>query len=365
MIIMKSSVTSRNLPSDSPKGRRNTGCLVKIRTAFLFVNKIHKSPQNVNFGSMPFNDIKPFLIVITGPTAIGKSSVSLQVAAHFSTEIISADSRQFFREMKIGTAVPPEEDLTAIPHHFIHNRSIHDYYNASRYEEEVLQTLERIFQNRHVAVLTGGSMLYVDAVCNGIDYLPEVDMPTRNHLTALYEKEGIEYIRMMLKQADPEYYGEVDLMNHKRILHALEICLITGRPYSGFRKQQPKQRPFRLIKIGLTASREIIYERINQRVDQMVDEGLELEVRTLYPYRNINALNTVGYREWSDYFEGLTTKPETIEKIKSNTRRYARKQITWFKRDPLIKWFDITDADQIIPYIEQIIKEEWKASDNS
>ena len=309
-------------------------------------------------------DRKPFLVVITGPTAIGKSAVSLKVAAHFSTEIISADSRQFYREMKIGTAVPTEEELSAIPHHFVHSRSIHNYYNASMFEEQVLQTLDNLFRKNPVVVLTGGSMLYVDAVCNGIDDLPEVDMQTRNHLTALYEKEGIEYLRLMLKQADPDYYKEVDLMNHKRILHALEICMITGKPYSGFRKQQPKQRSFGIIKTGLTASREIIYERINRRVDQMVAGGLEEEARMLYPHRHINALNTVGYKEWSDYFEGQLTKSETIDKIKANTRRYARKQLTWFKRDPAVKWFDIAQTDQIIPYIEQIISKEWKATES-
>jgi tRNA dimethylallyltransferase len=313
---------------------------------------------------MPEVNSKPFLIVITGPTAIGKSAVSLKVAAHFSTEIISADSRQLYREMSIGTAVPTSAELQEIPHHFVHSHSIHDYYNASRFEEEVLQKLDDLFHRHSAVVLAGGSMLYVDAVCNGIDDLPEIDMEIRNYLTELYATEGIESLRLMLKKADPLYYAEVDLQNHKRLLHALEICLITGKPYSGFRKQERKSRPFNLIKIGLTADREVIYNRINQRVDQMVADGLEEEARSLFPHRSTNALNTVGYREWFDHFEGLMTKAETIDKIKSNTRRYARKQLTWFKRDRMIKWFDIRQTDQIIPYLNSLTIDKWNRTDN-
>jgi tRNA dimethylallyltransferase len=313
---------------------------------------------------MPEVISKPFLIVITGPTAIGKSAVSLQVAAHFSTEIISADSRQLFREMSIGTAIPSSDELQQIPHHFIHSHSIHDYYNASRFEEEVLMKLQALYRYYDVVVLTGGSMLYVDAVCKGIDDLPEIDLEIRNYLTGVYTSEGIESLRLMLKRLDPVYYDEVDLQNHKRLLHALEICMITGKPYSGFRKQEIKNRPFTLIKIGLTAGRAVIYDRINQRVDQMVAYGLEDEARSLYPYRSTNALNTVGYREWFDHFEGRMTKAETIEKIKSNTRRYARKQLTWFKRDQMIKWFDIGQTDQIIPYLDSLTSSKWNQTDN-
>lgn len=302
---------------------------------------------------MPVNKhTKPFLIVITGPTAIGKSEISVQVARHFSTEIISADSRQIYREMCIGTAVPGQAELSGVPHHFIHSRSIHDYYNASRFEEDVLLTLESLFQRHRVVVMTGGSMLYIDAVCQGIDDLPGIDPELRQNLLKRYEDEGLESLRLQLKHMDPEYYAQVDLMNHKRILHALEVCLMTGKPYSSFRTGGIKERPFQIVKIGLNAKRDILYDRINERVDQMVRAGLEEEARQLFPFRHYNALNTVGYREWFDYFDDKLTRDEAIFKIKSNTRRYARKQLTWFRRDPAIRWFDIDETGQIIPYIE-------------
>jgi tRNA dimethylallyltransferase len=313
---------------------------------------------------MPEQAIQPILIVITGPTAIGKTSVSTEVARYFNTEIISADSRQLFREMVIGTAVPDAKELMEIRHHFIHSHSIHDYYSASRFEEEVLAKLIDLFSRHKLVVMTGGSMLYIDAVCKGIDDLPAVNMDIRQQLIRKFETEGIESLRFELKILDPVYYREVDKKNHKRLLHALEICLITGKPYSSFRTNPRRKRPFHIIKIGLNTDRKVLYERINHRVDQMVAGGLEQEARDLYPFRQNNALNTVGYREWFEHFEGVTTASEAIEKIKGNTRRYARKQLTWFKRDEEINWFDLTETGKIIPFIESKTASLWSTGDN-
>lgn len=307
---------------------------------------------------------KPVLIVITGPTAIGKTKVSTEVAHYFNTEIVSADSRQLYREMSIGTAVPGQSELHGIRHHFIHSHSIHDYYNASRFEEEVTEKLKELFLSYNVVVMTGGSMLYIDAVCKGIDDLPAIDMQTRKNLIQKHKTEGIECLRFMLKKLDPDYYYEVDLKNHKRLLHALEICIMTGKPYSSFRTRPQKQRPFHILKIGLNTNRKNLYDRINLRVDQMIAAGLEEEARNLYPLRDNNALNTVGYREWFDHIEGLISKEEAIEKIKSNTRRYARKQLTWFKRDQDITWFDISESSLIIPFIELNLRNLWNKPDN-
>jgi tRNA dimethylallyltransferase len=313
---------------------------------------------------MPEQAIQPILIVITGPTAIGKTSVSTEVARYFNTEIISADSRQLFREMVIGTAVPDAKELMEIRHHFIHSHSIHDYYSASRFEEEVLAKLIDLFSRHKLVVMTGGSMLYIDAVCKGIDDLPAINMDIRQQLIRKFETEGIESLRFELKILDPVYYREVDKKNHKRLLHALEICLITGKPYSSFRTNPRRKRPFHIIKIGLNTDRKVLYERINQRVDQMVAGGLEQEARDLYPFRQNNALNTVGYREWFEHFDGVTTASEAIEKIKGNTRRYARKQLTWFKRDEEINWFDLTETGKIIPFIESKTASLWSTGDN-
>ncbi len=313
---------------------------------------------------MPEQAIQPILIVITGPTAIGKTSVSTEVARYFNTEIVSADSRQLFREMVIGTAVPDAKELTEIRHHFIHSHSIHDYFSASRFEEEVLAKLTDLFTRHNLVVMTGGSMLYIDAVCKGIDDLPAINMEIRQQLIRKFETEGIESLRFELKILDPVYYREVDKKNHKRLLHALEICLITGKPYSSFRTNPRRERPFHIIKIGLNTDRKVLYQRINHRVDQMVAEGLEQEARDLYPFRQYNALNTVGYREWFEHFEGVTTASEAIEKIKGNTRRYARKQLTWFKRDEEINWFDLTETGKIIPFIESKTASLWSTGDN-
>lgn len=308
--------------------------------------------------------MKPILVVITGPTASGKTALSIDVARHFGTEILSADSRQLYREMHIGTAVPGYDELMQVRHHFIHTLSISEYYNASMFEQDVLQTLECIFKHTRMAVLTGGSMMYIDAVCKGIDDLPVVDPQLRNELIALFEREGIEPLRIQLRLLDPDYYAEVDLQNPKRLLHALEICMMTGKPYSSFRTNTTRERPFHILKIGLNPPRDLLYRNINQRVDDMVMQGLEEEARSLYPHRQNNALNTVGYREWFDHFDGLVSREEAIEKIKSNTRRYARKQLTWFRRDKDIRWFDPSEYKDVIPYIQHNKEILWNSPDN-
>lgn len=296
------------------------------------------------------------LIVLTGPTGIGKTELALQIADHFHTEIISADSRQIFKEMSIGTAVPREEELKRIRHHFIHKVSIQEGYNAGRFELEVISLLEELFSRLPVSVMAGGSMLYIDAVCRGIDDLPAVDPEIRNYLISRYESEGIEPLRFELKKLDPDYYRQVDLRNPKRVLHALEICIISGKPYSSLRTGPRKERPFSILKIGLTANRQLLYDRINRRVDRMVAEGLEEEALRLYPLRVNPALRTVGYREWFSFFEGKTDRETTIANIKSNTRRYARKQMTWFRNDREMHWFDIHEIHRVIPFIEEKLK---------
>jgi tRNA dimethylallyltransferase len=291
------------------------------------------------------------LIILLGPTGVGKTDLSIELAKYYNTEIISCDSRQIYKEMCIGTAVPDRQTLETVPHHFIRSHSIHDYYNASKFETEVLEKLELLFQKKEVIIMTGGSMMYIDALCKGIDDLPEVDDELRRSLMLRMETEGIESLRNELKYHDPVYYSEVDLRNPKRILHALEICLMTGKPYSTFRTNQTRVRPFKIIKLGLNRDREVLYNRINQRVDSMFNEGLEQEARSLYVFRDLNSLNTVGYRELFDYFDGKITMEEAKEKIKANSRKYARKQLTWFRHDPEITWFTPKMKDEIITYV--------------
>jgi len=292
------------------------------------------------------------LLILLGPTGVGKTDLSIDIAKYYNTEIISCDSRQIYKEMRIGTAVPDQQTLETIPHHFIRSHSIYDYYNASKFEVEVLERLDLLFQKRDVVLMTGGSMMYIDALCKGIDDLPEVDDELRQSLVARMEAEGIESLRNELKYHDPIYYNEVDLRNPKRILHALEICLMTGKPYSSLRINQTKKRSFQIIKLGLNRDREVLYNRINQRVDIMFSEGIEKEAIELYPFRHLNSLNTVGYRELFDYFDGKITIEEAKEKIKANSRKYARKQLTWFRRDPEIKWFTPDMKDEIIAYAD-------------
>ncbi|MDD2380397.1 MAG: tRNA (adenosine(37)-N6)-dimethylallyltransferase MiaA [Mariniphaga sp.] len=296
------------------------------------------------------------LIIVTGPTAIGKTGAAIQLATHFQTEIVSADSRQIYRELSIGTAVPSAKELAKVKHHFIHTHSIFDTYNASRYESEALQLLEQLFQKYETVVMTGGSMLYLDAVCYGIDAMPDVDVELRQILKGRLEKEGIESLRMQLKRLDPAYYSKADLKNPARILHALEICLQTGKPYSSFLSSKPQKRPFSILKTGLTCDRSDIHNRINQRVDQMLQTGLEEEALRHYPFQHLNALNTVGYQEFFNFFGGIISKDEAIRLIKRNTRRYARKQLTWFRKDKELTWFHPQDIIQLIHFIEQNIK---------
>jgi len=296
--------------------------------------------------------MKKYLIVITGPTGIGKSKTGILLAKHFQSEIISADSKQIFREMTIGTAVPTKEELSEVTHHFIHSHSITENYNASRYETEAIELIEKLFASNNVLFLVGGSMLYVDAICKGIDEIPDIPAEIRESVQNQFRTEGLESIRLQLKKLDPEYYHSVDLKNHARIIHALEVCLLTGKTYSSFRLNRNKQRSFKIVKIGLNCDRELLHNKINNRVDQMVAHGLEKEARNLFHLRDLSSMNTVGYRELFDYFDGTVTKNQAFELIKRNSRRYARKQITWFKNDPDVRWFEPQEYDEIKSYIE-------------
>lgn len=291
------------------------------------------------------------LIVICGPTGVGKTDLAIDVAQELKTEIISADSRQIYKEMTIGTAVPGHEQLKMAPHHFIQNKTIHEYYNASNYEFEVIALLGKLFKKYNQVILVGGSGLYIDAVCYGIDDLPTIDAEIRENLINRFDNEGIESLRKELKVIDPEYYNKVDLKNPKRILKALEVYLMTGKPYSSFLKMQKKTRNFSILKIGLNMDRNKLYSRINERVDKMFIEGLEAEAKNLYQYKNNIALKTVGYRELFEYFENKTDLKTTIDLIKRNTRHYARKQITWFNKYKDLTWFSPDEGNDIINYI--------------
>ena len=293
------------------------------------------------------------LVVLIGPTGVGKTALSLRLAEALNACIISADSRQLYADLKIGTAAPTAEELQRVPHHMVGTLKLTDYYSAAQYETEVMALLEKLFQERDNVLLTGGSMMYIDAVCNGIDDIPTVDAETRELLMQKYESEGLEQLCSELRLLDPEYYKVVDLKNPKRVIHALEICYMTGRTYTSYRTQQTKLRPFSIIKIGLTRPREELYERINQRVLQMMTDGLEAEARSVYPYRHLNSLNTVGYKEMFRYFDGEWTLPFAIEKIQQNSRIYSRKQMTWFKRDEEIRWFHPDEESAILQYLSQ------------
>ena len=293
------------------------------------------------------------LIVITGPTAVGKTELCIHIAKRFGIPIINADSRQIYRELRIGTATPTEEQLQAVKHYFVGTISIDDYYNASMYEQEVLQLLDEQFKHSPIQLLTGGSMMYIDAVCNGIDDIPTIREDIREEMKRRYEQEGLEALCTDLRRLDPEHYEVVDRKNYRRVIHALEICYQTGKTYTSFRKQEKKQRPFQIVKIGLHRDREELYHRINQRVDQMMAEGLLDEVRSLSDKRCSNALNTVGYKEMFTYLDGTWTLDEAVERMKGNTRRYARKQLTWFKRDELMQWFHPHQEADIMNYISK------------
>jgi len=293
------------------------------------------------------------LIVITGPTAVGKTAVSLDIARHYGIPVINADSRQIFKELKIGTARPTEEEQRQVKHFFVGTLGIGDYYSASLYEQQVLALLDQEFLTRDYALLSGGSMMYIDAVCNGIDDIPTIDVQTRETMKKRLKEEGLEVLCEELKRLDPEYYDIVDRQNPRRVVHALEICVMTGQTYTSFRKRSRKERPFRIIKIGLTRPREELYQRINARVDKMMSDGLLDEVKALYPKKELNALSTVGYKELFDYLDGRWPLEEAVERMKGNTRRYARKQLTWFKKDEQIRWFHPNDEKEIMNYISK------------
>ncbi|WP_282072233.1 tRNA (adenosine(37)-N6)-dimethylallyltransferase MiaA [Polaribacter atrinae] len=297
-----------------------------------------------------------FLITIVGPTAIGKTALSIQLANHFKSAIISCDSRQFYKEMTIGTAVPDTNELAAATHHFIQNRSIFEDYNVGSFERDALAKLDDLFKENPIQIMVGGSGLYVDAVLKGLDYFPEVAPKIRENLTLQLEKEGVAVLQEQLKEIDPETYNVIELQNPKRVMRALEVCIGAGIPYSTFKNKPKAPRNFTSIKIGLDADREIIYNRINMRVDIMMENGLLEEAKTLYPHKNLNALQTVGYRELFSYFDGNFTKEFAISEIKKNTRRFAKRQGTWFKRDQTTLWFDYqTDINTIIAEISDKI----------
>ncbi|WP_428229241.1 tRNA (adenosine(37)-N6)-dimethylallyltransferase MiaA [Flavobacterium sp.] len=303
------------------------------------------------------------LITIVGPTAIGKTALSIALAQHFKCEIISCDSRQFFKEMTIGTAVPNQEELQAATHHFIQNKSIFENYTVGDYEKEALNKLEELFENNDFAILIGGSGLYVDAILKGFDEFPEIDPEVRSAVHANYEKLGIEYLQEQLTKLDPDYYQKIalenpqTLQNPQRMMRFVEVCIGTQKPYSSFLNQKKNNRNFNPVLIGLEAERQIIYDRINQRVDSMMNEGLLEEAKILYPNKVLNALQTVGYRELFSYFEGDFSLPFAIEEIKKNTRRFSKRQLTWFKRNEATKWFDYaTNRKEIIAYVENSLK---------
>lgn len=292
------------------------------------------------------------LIVVVGPTAIGKTAMGIQLANHFKTEIISADSRQFFKEMEIGTAVPSQEELAAAKHHCIQHISVNDTYSVGDFEKEALEITSRIFETNDYAILVGGSGLYVDAVCNGLDEFPEVKPSVRDEVRQLYDAQGLDALVAILKGKDPIYYEQVALQNPHRVIRAVEVCLSSGQPFSNFLNQKKKERSFQIVKIGLKAAREIIYNRINLRVDMMMAQGLLAEAEKLYPLKDLNALNTVGYKELFRYFEGDWDLDFAVAEIKKNTRRFAKRQLTWYRKDADVQWFDYeTELSKILSCI--------------
>ena len=297
------------------------------------------------------NKFRRNLIIITGPTAIGKTGLAVFIAKFLKTEIISFDSRQFYKEMKIGTAVPTDEERAEVPHHFIQNLSIHQDYTVGDFEKDALQKLEELFQKHDTVVMVGGSGMFEKAVTEGLDEFPEIDKSIREELNQEFENQGIEPLQNELQQVDPEYFEQVDINNPVRIIRALEIYRGTGKPFSSFRKKQTAPRNFNLIKIGLELPREEIYERINRRVDLMMEEGLLEEVQSLYEFKHLNSLQTVGYKELFDYLDGKTELDFAVDEIKKNTRRYAKRQLTWYRKDENIKWFSPFEKEEILDYI--------------
>lgn len=307
-------------------------------------------------------DIRPILFVLLGPTGVGKTKVAIKVARHLGVPVINADSRQIFAEIPIGTAAPTKQEQSEVKHYFVGSHHLDDYYSAASYEDDVMSLLPQLFADHALyggtrlsiprALLSGGSMMYIDAVCKGIDNIPTVDDDTRTEMKRRLAEEGLPALVDELKGLDPEYWEIVDRNNPRRVVHALEICHMTGRTYTSFRTNSAKQRPFRIVKIGLNRPREEMYDRINKRVLQMVDDGLIDEALRVYPKRDLNALNTVGFKEMFDYLDGLITLDEAIRQIQSNTRRYMRKQITWFKKDETVRWFNPNEIESLTGYID-------------
>lgn len=298
------------------------------------------------------------LFVILGPTGVGKTELCLTIAKHLKTPIINADSRQIFAELPIGTCAPTPEQQSIVKHYFVGNHQLHDYYSAAKYEQDALSLLTRLFNGEEdgiehdTALLSGGSMMYIDAVCKGIDEIPTVDNNTRELMKQRLASEGLEALVEELKQLDPEHWSIVDRNNPRRVVHALEICHMTGKTYTSFRTNSIKQRPFNIVKIGLNRPRDILYDRINQRVLTMMEQGLENEARKVYPLRHLNSLNTVGYKELFAYFDGLIPQEEAVRQIQSNTRQYMRKQLTWYKKDENVTWFEPDNIEDILKYID-------------
>ncbi|HOH95668.1 MAG: tRNA (adenosine(37)-N6)-dimethylallyltransferase MiaA [Paludibacteraceae bacterium] len=297
------------------------------------------------------------LLVLLGPTGVGKTALGIKIAQHFSIPVISADSRQIYKGLKIGTAAPSFEEQKLAQHFFIDTKELDELYSAGQFEIDVINLLPELFKKSDFALMVGGSMMYIDAVCNGMDDIPNADPEVRKNLNRIYENEGIESLQAMLKLLDPEHYQRVDLKNYRRVIHAVEVCFLTGRPYSEILTTPKKKRDFNIIKIGITRPTEDLYNRINHRVDAMIAEGLEAEAADVYKQKQLNALNTVGYKEWFAYWDGeIESKEKVIELIKRNSRHYAKKQLTWFKRDKSIKWFTPDDYQLIINHIEDICK---------
>ena len=301
---------------------------------------------------------RKYLLTLAGPTAVGKTQVAIEIAKHFNTEIINADSRQVYREMKIGTAVPTLGQLAAVPHYFIGSRSIQEYYNASMFEQDAIALLTRLFVGHDLVIMTGGSGMYMDAVCSGIDDFPAVNALIREQLRSDFQQKGMEWLRSRIKESDPEYYEQVDLNNPKRLLKALEIITMTDRPYSSFLTRNKKEREFSIIPVGLNVERTVLYRNINQRVDSMIREGLVSEVEALIPFRHFNALNTVGYKEIFDHLDGKISLEEAIDLIKRHSRQYARRQITWFRKNSDIRWFAPEERMAIIKFAEEKMQPE-------
>ena len=295
------------------------------------------------------------LVILLGPTAVGKTELSLRLADCFHSPILSCDSRQLYRDLPIGTAAPTAAQLARVPHYFIGTLGLEDYYSAAQYEQDALAVLAQEFQTHDTLVMTGGSMMYIDAVCEGIDDIPTVDDETRNLLKQRYAAEGLEPLQKELRLLDPEYYAACDIRNTKRVIHALEICYMTGRTYTSFRVRATKERPFRILKVGLCRERADLFDRINRRVTQMADQGLVEEARRVLPFRHCNSLNTVGYKEIFQYLDGEWTLDFALEKIRRNTRVYAKKQMTWFKKDEATRWFHPNDEAGILRYLQEAL----------